>query len=236
MIHGITYTDDNMTISAAKCATSMIKNGIDQCGYSCFNDEFKRINEEIFSQSRGCGYWLWKPFIIFNKLKAVEENDIVVYSDAGIEWLNDISHLVNAMADEAILLFGNKWLHNNWCKGDVMYSINQNYCEGSKQVQASVIIVRNTQKARDFIKTWLCYCMMPGMIDDSPSKFPNHANFQEHRHDQAILTSLAIREGIKLHWWPASYNNGQFIYDKDGYESDNYPVLFNHHRKRNNQY
>lgn len=136
-----------------------------------------------------------------------------------------------------------------------------------KQAQASVIFFRVSDYSRKFVKEWLDWCLsgvrigaaitfgkdnaerrderatwseFRYLIDDSPSFFNNHPEFQEHRHDQAILTTLAYREGIKLHYWPAVYNKGgspEFVYEKlPEYAGDSYPVLFSHHRKRNHEW
>jgi len=134
-----------------------------------------------------------------------------------------------------VFLFGNNWRHVDWCKGDVLDAIQD--ATDERQVQASVIFIRKTAESMRFVKEWLLWCQMPGLIDDSPSKTPNYPTFQEHRHDQAILTCLQIKHGYRLHWWPASYSDGAFVYDKlPQYAGDDYPVLFNHHRKRNNEY
>jgi hypothetical protein len=241
MIHGITYTDENMTKSAALCVNSMRKNGVES--YFAYRpyliqDSFINFNSNIFKVgARGADcYWLFKPYIIYVELMALEENDILIYSDAGVEFINNVSHIIDRM-DEDIFFFGNNWNHVDWCKMDVIMAINRGDVSIlAKQIQASVIFFRNTQKVRDFVKEWLLYCQMPNFIDDSPSKLLNVFTFQEHRHDQAILTSLQIKHGYKLHWWPASYSDGQFTYDKiEQYQNDNYPVIFNHHRKRNDE-
>lgn len=168
--------------------------------------------------------------------------------------------------DQDIFLFGNNWEHAHWCKRDVIDEIvplnywmkhwperyrQKGYAlavteDGrvgwenfGKQVQASVIFFRVSDYTRKFVKEWLDWCLFEGgrLIDDSPSRTPNHPEFREHRHDQAILTTLAYREGIKLHYWPASYNDGAFSYEKlPEYASDDYPILFNHHRKRNHEW
>jgi hypothetical protein len=96
----------------------------------------------------------------------------------------------------------------------------------NKQVQASSIFFRVSQKTRDFIQEWYAWSIMPGMIDNTPIG-PQFPEFQEHRHDQAILTCLQIKYGIKLHWFPSTTNHHQHI------EGDNYPQIFAHHRKKN---
>lgn len=79
-----------------------------------------------------------------------------------------------------------------------------------KQAQASAIFMRVTSQTKAFVQEWLDWCLFDGgrLIDDSPSRTPNHVEFAENRYDQSILTSLQYREGVDLHWWPASYQGG----------------------------
>ena len=238
MIHHITYASENMMQSARLCSSSAIKHGADESRIFMpdsypENNSFNIFNWDILKSERGNGYWLWKPYFILLMLEGLQEDDIVVYSDAGVEFINDLSHI---QMDEDIFFFGNNYNHVEWCKADVIHNISYHYDNDKHQVQASVILFKNTQKVRDFVKEWLLWCQMPGFIDDSPSKLSNAATFKEHRHDQAILTCLQIKHGYKLHYWPASYNNGLFDYPRLPEYKDSYPILFNHHRKRNNEW
>lgn len=237
----ITFTDDNMTIAADICVASALKNNIQETkifGPKDIDAKFKKTNAVILDQPRGCGYWLWKPYIIDRELKKMKDGEYLIYCDAGVEIINNVNHIIDRMTSD-IWLFGNMWEHQHWCKGDVLYKAEGigvfNLGHNEKQVQASVIIIRNTSGARHFVAEWLKYCQVPGFIDDSPSKTPNHSEFREHRHDQAIITCLAYSCGVTLHWWPAMYNAGHFTYEKTGY-NDTYPVLFHHHRMRNNDF
>jgi hypothetical protein len=238
MIYGITYCDETMTKAADLCAESMYKNGVSIPFkvYPPLDESFYRSNKDILEQKRGAGYWLWKPHLIYDFLLAdyIDEGDYLIYSDAGVEFIGDVNHIISRM-DQDVFLFGNNWRHIDWCKGDVLDAIQ--VATDQRQVQASVIFIRKSPESVRFVKEWLLWCQMPGFIDDSPSVTPNAPTFQEHRHDQAILTCLQIKHGYRLHWWPASYSDGAFVYDKlPQYAGDDYPVLFNHHRKRNNEY
>lgn len=235
-MRGITYATSEFLNSAEVLCKTALKNG---CYSFVIHDQneidttFEIINDDIIKAKRGAGYWLWKPYIIYMALDLCEDNEILVYFDAGIEVVNNLNHIADRM-DQDVFLFGNQWKARHWTKGDI-YKVIGVEPDDSKQVQASVIFVRNTELARNFIKEWLLYCQFPGLIDDSPSKSPNDAEFMENRHDQAILHVLAVKYGIKRHWWPAMYNNGAFTYDKGDY-TDDYPALFHHHRKRNNEW
>ena len=236
----ITFSDNNMTQSAILSRDSAMKNGVHHSimfNEKCYDALFYSLNKEILNKERGAGYWLWKPYIIYNNLHRLSANDILIYTDAGVEIVNNVDHIIDRM-DSDVFLFGNNYRHLDWCKMDVMDTIypywRNSFDKESRQVQASAIFIRNTYFARLFIGQWLKYCQIDHFIDDSQSAAVNYPTFQEHRHDQAILTTLAYRHGVKLHWWPAHYNGGQFIYDKHPqFSEDNYPVIFHHHRRRN---
>lgn len=238
MTHLVTYSDLNMSIAASICAESGKRTGIDKAwkwtDAAIKQTEFYEQNKAILDHPRA-GYWLWKPFVILDTLQRIKDGDYLIYADAGVEFVNSIQHITDRMEGD-IWLFGNMYNHLHWCKADVFIPIlsNDYYNYQGKQCQASVIVIRKTRIAEQFINQWLEWCCIPGMIDDSPSKLPNHPEFQEHRHDQAILACCAIRDSIPLHWWPAMYNCGAFTYDHSGY-NDDYPILFHHHRCRNNE-
>jgi hypothetical protein len=236
MIHHITFTDENLTLSAGKCADSAKSHG---CHTSIIYEPedidktFALENKAILSQARGAGYWLWKPYFIEKTMRWSRQNSFVVYTDAGILFENDVLHLVTAM-DGDIMVFGNRWIHGEWCKMDVLHAMDCNKPEFimHEQVQASCIIVRNTDYAHQLVEFWLKACQEPGFIDDSPSIRPNVPGFREHRHDQAILTNVALFYDIPFHWWPAQYS----LRHRNRYPNDKYPVMFQHHRKRNNEW
>jgi hypothetical protein len=226
-----------MSIAAEKCSHSAMAYGCDETNIftpELIDDTFWAFNQEIFTQERGYGYWLWKPYFIYLNLLQMKEGDILFYTDAGVEFVNQVDKVLSHM-DGDIFLFGNNYNHEHWCKGDVTDAI-LGYRPDRNQVQASAMIFRVCDESKRLVKRWLAWCQMPDYIDDSPMETANNdIEFQEHRHDQAILTCVAFNHGIKLHWWPAMYNGGQFVYDKGTY-TDTYPVIFHHTRKRNDEW
>lgn len=271
-VHLVTFSDESMSRSADVCMASAETHGVYSVGYWPYDapvdhprrrnvkgfkqSTFYKQNEALLSQPRGLGYWAWKPYIIGKSMKSLIDGDILIYADAGIEFIDNVSHIIDRM-DQDIFLFGNNWEHAHWCKRDIIDEIMPNgrpYVDDDKrfdfklpsvpreffgkQCQASVIFFRVSDYTRAFVKEWLDWCLFEGgrLIDDSPSRTPNHPEFRENRHDQAILTTMAYREGIKLHWWASVYNKGgspEFIYERGDYPDEGYPVLFSHHRKRN---
>lgn len=236
MITHITFASDNMTISAKICSDSALKNGADHSILytpESFTDEFAQANHETLSQTRGAGYWLWKPWIIFDALIETQPGDFIIYTDAGLIINATINNLIAHM-DQDILLFGNTHPHSRWCKMDVLKAMNCNRADflNHEQVQASAIVIKKTPWSVKIISQWLRWAQTPGFIDDSPSIAQNTPQFIEHRHDQAILTNIALLNNIRMHWWAAQYNRG----NRTKY-ADNFPFpFFLHHRKRNDEY
>lgn len=234
MTYGITYCDASMSMSANRCIESMLLHNVQDakvCTQTDLPVDWVKANKALLSEPRGIGYWAWKAALIDIVLGSMQPNDILVYSDAGVEFINNINYVVEQTKD--VFFFGNMWEHRHWCKGDAIEAVIPGWDGDDRQIQASVLVFRKTAYSVALVKEWLALCCVKQLIDDSPSIAPNREGFREHRHDQAILTCLAIRDKIPLHWWPASYNDGAFSYPKNYYEQDNYPVLFNHHRKRN---
>ena len=261
-IHLVTFASPEYQRSAHLCRESAKRNGANNAETATFvelqHTDIYDQNKTLFDSPRGAGFWAWKPLLISRQMRSRRDGDILIYADAGIEFINNVNYIIDRM-DQDIFLFGNNWEHKFWCKRDVIdaimpldYILNHldrkflvadsgdvvttHWGNFGKQVQASVIFFRVSDYSRRFVKEWLDWCLFEGgrLIDDSPSRTPNHPEFREHRHDQAILTTLAYREGITLHYWPATYNDGAFNYEKlPEYAGDDYPILFHHHRRRN---
>lgn len=248
MIKLVTFTDDHMTISATKCVQSAMQHGAD--GYSVWtpNDlsaEFKETMADVLQHERGAGFYCWKPYIVHREMCRLQDGDVLVYCDAGNEWVGDMRRAITGM-DQDILFFSNGWRHADWCKMDCMNSIlpifNRPlgiYGANSdldlypwRQVQASTFFIRVTQDTRKFVQEWYAWSFLPGLIDNEPSKLPNVPTFQEHRWDQSILCCLQIKYGYRLHWFPTT--TAQHL--RSDFPNDKYQTLLLHHRKRNSEW
>lgn len=222
-IYAITAADERMTWSADVAMASARRHGATAT----------KIHEiDNPERTRGAGYWQWMASIVHDAIieAMYADIDFVVYMDAGVKVIRDLSLLTGRMrADDHVWVFGNEHNHVEWCKADVLHEMGWRGKDTDKQVQASVHIWRSTPEALRIANEWRTWCMDPHMIDDSPSERPNHPRFKEHRHPQAVLTNIAYKHGLRLHWWPTQY--GHFI--KHMYPVDTYPQIFEHHRMRN---
>ena len=187
------------------------------------NTDFYQTNRYILDQARGAGFWSWKPYIILETLKKLGPNDWVVYSDIGKPFRrNDQSRAGNAKignvldtpVDDGIAYAQNNqgftpgiWIphYGNtkvWAKRDCFVGMGCDYPEyhNSGHVQAGYSIWSNSEASRDFLKQWLKWCQVAAIITDDANIYgkPNFDEFRDHRHDQAIMTNLVIKNNIEL--------------------------------------
>jgi hypothetical protein len=78
-----------------------------------FDEDYRRRNNDILSRSRGAGYWIWKSYILWHELYVAREGDIIVYSDAGVNFTAHIDKILPFMPKQDVLMF--KQTHHNVC-------------------------------------------------------------------------------------------------------------------------
>jgi hypothetical protein len=166
---------------------------------------FYTAHRDILDAPRGAGYWLWKPFLILEKLTNVADGDFVIYCDCGgyrflravdplLEWADTLGD--GAMPGVSVPHFG---LNAKWTKRDCFVYMD---CDSERfwqhpQIQASYSVWKKTRATTDFVAEWLRYCCDPRIVTDAPNTcgLNNLPGFVEHRHDQSVLTNLVIASG-----------------------------------------
>jgi hypothetical protein len=193
-------------------------------------EEFVSENKTIMSQSRGAGYWMWKPFVIKKALEMINDNDILMYSDSGISFIRNTDELVNIMdnTSEKLLLFELDDIHPNkrWTKRDCFVFMDLDHEPYLSQIQllASYILMRKNDFVINFINEWLHYAKDYRVITDSANEcgLPNYPEFVDHRHDQSILSLLGRKYNIKNIPDVSQFGIGRMVTSQ----------VLNHHRNR----
>lgn len=194
--------------------------------------EFWKKNSYILSKPRGAGYWIWKPFIILETLNKLENEDIVMYSDAGVSVIEDLTPLFNIAANNLSkkMLFANGEHRNyTWTKKDCFVLMNcdtAEYWNGQHLTATTSLWVKN-QENIDFLKEYQKYLKDPRIVTDDFNMFgSNRPQFKDHRHDQSVLSLMSIKYKIELYRDPSQFGN-IFI---DKFTNSPYGQLTNHHR------
>jgi hypothetical protein len=171
--------------------------------------EFYKKNKRILDQPRGAGYWLWKPFVIKDALTTLaQKEDIVFYIDSGDVFYLEVDNVLfeNQLkiemnnVDQLFITYGNN--NAKWTKRDCFVYMNcdsKDYWQAS-QLEAGVSFWKNTDSSIKLLDEWLIYCMDERILTDIPNESgqDNFVYFQDHRHDQSILTNLVVKYNLKI--------------------------------------
>ena len=106
----VNYADRGFVKSQKLNSDSGLLHGFDRViNYTNKNidNDFYKNNSKILSQTKGAGYWLWKPYIILKTLNCVNENSIIFYCDSGAEFIKNMTPIFEQIqkANRGILIF-----------------------------------------------------------------------------------------------------------------------------------
>jgi hypothetical protein len=162
---------------------------------------FKKRHADVWGQSRGGGYWIWKPYIILKSLREALDNDIVCYIDGGCKLC--CTDAARARFGEYIGMVNNNWqgvLRMQLAHKESKYTNQRlfDFCreyfederesatalKESMQLVGGIMIIRKTPFAMKFFEK-----VMDILEKDDKliTDFYNRPG-EEHRHDQSLLS------------------------------------------------
>jgi len=209
----LTYGDRQFYLSKKHLIELAKKSELfDHCislGFNDLDSSFKKKYENILKQKRGGGYWIWKPQIIQSLINDINEDDVVIYCDAGAS-LNFTPTAVKRFNEYIELLksshFGNFRMYCEDGFVEKNYTIKEifNYFDittdsdiaNSLQLQAGHMIFQKNQHTNEYFQEFekiLTYDQ--NLISDIFNKSNQIDTFVENRHDQSIFSLLSKKLG-----------------------------------------
>lgn len=194
-------------------------NGFDEILFwkdtSFVNTEYYKNHSSIFKNIRGFGYYIWKPFIIYNELLKCDYGDYVVYSDCGkgngSSINKNISPLITWCENHnngllAGLYYPLSKSNSKWTKRDCFHLMecdSYEYIEHC-QVMGGRSVWKKTEFNMNLIVEWIKMCVDPRISTDYENTcgLQNYDDFIDHRHDQSIITNLVLKNKIKCFGTP----------------------------------
>tara|TARA_R100001163_G_C5067440_1_gene206555 strand:+ start:4123 stop:4932 length:810 start_codon:yes stop_codon:yes gene_type:complete len=169
---------------------------------SSIDSKFYIENKEILDEPLGCGYYLWKPYIIDQALSTIEENDYLVFCDSGSKFnFGTCENLKNFLDINEIALIKHPRPQYQVTKRDVYILMNldndKKYINYGQRV-SGFIAIKKTPKTVKLVKEWLNYCCDVRIIGDRPNVMgkPNHKGFVRNHHEQTVLSLLVKKHDI----------------------------------------
>lgn len=174
-------------------------------------EEFSTKYNDILSARKGGGYWIWKIDIIEQRLKELNDNDFLIYIDAGCtinpggkkrfqEYLEMLSN-----SDYGIISFDLGLAEKNWTTKEIFdyFELDlDSEITNSGQYHATVLIMKKNKHLLEYLSE------MKKILEKDRLLFTDYYNknqesfFKDNRHDQSI--SSIIRKKI-----------GSLVIDKD---------------------
>lgn len=206
--------------------------------------EFYQKNEKVLSQKRGAGLWLWKPYFFYRVLNQMQENEILLYTDAASYFIKNIFRLIRYFetTGQNIMGFDLPLQSDQWTKEETFILMNATKSERlANQISASFILIKKTKDTLNFAKEWLDHCCNIELMSEVIfyPHIKNSNNFISHRYDQSIFSILYIKHGFKSYRDPSQFGvlsweyilSNKVIYvPSQKYNSNEYSTLFYHTR------
>lgn len=186
-----------------------LKNSAPEYETTIYTQKFLKNHEDFWSHhkefiannSRGYGYWLWKPFVIQQVMKTMQNDEIIFYCDSDFILRKDRNFLEKLKKDvknNKIITSSTGEKEKSWNKKDTINRVGVTINEEDMQVQAGTLLIYVCDETRNLIDEWYSICCERDYhyIDDSASIEPNYVSFKEHRHDQSIFSLLLKKHNI----------------------------------------
>ena len=210
----ISYANDAMAYSLKRIGRQARRLGIfDEVILYTPADVPPYVRESrLFAAPRGAGYWCWKPAIIEDALSRFEDGTVVVYVDAGCtlrkspQWTEYLGH----MKDYDAICFQyaenqpqwKKWGADSskikyWTKKQTL-DFDKEYFDNPDvgelcQIMGGVLFLKGRDNS--LLKAWKELIFSHPELVEDPTKEElqdQYPGFAGHRHDQSLLTPLAV--------------------------------------------
>jgi hypothetical protein len=211
MIHFISYGNKNFNNSKKRIFGQAIQSGwfnsVTIYNPKILDKDFVKKFKDILNCNRGGGFWLWKPYIILKKLNEINENDILIYLDAGCvinphgkKRFNDYINLLT-QNNEYIISFQLPYIEDEWTIEEIFryFNINEeNMIRKTGQILSGIIIIKKNEQSINLIKKWYNTIFdNPLLFTDNYNRFQKN-NFKANRHDQSIFSILCKLNNVQI--------------------------------------
>jgi len=186
-------------VAIGKLEVSEPKNG------SHLDEEFRERNKLLLNYHRHPaltrhktptakkGYYVWKPYIFLQALDEAEDGDIVVWSDAGVSFLQDIRPiLAQYLRGSDVTGCRTVMMEADWSKRDAFLLTDMDFrsVAESSQIASSLIIARKTELSRELAKQWLINAEDPRVMteEDSVLGAPEYPHYHNNNDDQTAFS------------------------------------------------
>ena len=203
----VTYGDDSFTRSRTRLAREAasypgVFAHVLPLNRSSIDPAWAAANAALLAARRGGGFWVWKPHLLLRVLEEhMQYGDVLLYVDAGCTLVADPSPYLALAATHGLVLFRNVFPMWSWTKGFTFKAAGVDMADYGDigQVAAGIIALQKRPWVLALLREWeQLMTKDPRVVNDDNTSalVANHPSFNEHRHDQSVLSLLAVKYGI----------------------------------------
>jgi hypothetical protein len=163
----------------------------------------------ITTSKKGYGYYIWKPYFVKHTLGRMNDNDILVWVDAGctihpagkhrfLQYMDMVRRSMFGII--AFELNDTHLVEKTWTKMDTVEHFKMYHPRilETKQIMATVFMIRKCEQSMKLVDEWYQSTDHLFLYNDDPSKVPNDPSFKEHRSDQSVFSLLVKKYGADI--------------------------------------
>lgn len=168
-------------------------------------DFWEKHRDFILKNKKGFGFWVWKPYIIKKTMEFMNDGDILLYLDAGLDLdfrkKNIIKQKFKIVKEDKIIGTYVRKINGpekRWCKMDLIKHMDMldNKYLNTQQRQGGTNMFLVCEDTRNLVNEWYNIACKYQLLNNLPSTTKNLDCFREHRHDQSIFSLLTKKYNL----------------------------------------
>ena len=176
--------------------------------------DFLAKHSALMHYRRGFGFWCWKSYLIARELHGMADDDVLMYCDSQKAFIADPAPLFDLCRRQGrgVLLFHqlrDKRFNREWTKRDMFILMGcdePRYWDGPQVNSAMMVWTRQALALAEEAYEWNSNFHL--ISDEASTLGPDFPEFRDYRHDQSIISLLAIREGLETMPDPSQFGVG----------------------------
>jgi hypothetical protein len=171
-----------------------------------------------YGKMRSAHYWIWKPYIILETMKLCEDDDVILYMDAGMKVVNNLNPLfeiTKSNKDKSMVFTVSKTpellhYHSIYTKRDcfILMGLDSPFYWDTRCINASISTWMKTPENIVLLTEWQEYMKDPRIVteDGNTCGEPNLPGYKYHLHDQSVFSLLCTKYGREIYRDPSQYS------------------------------
>jgi hypothetical protein len=161
----------------------------------------KFSNLHSIEHGKGYGFMSWKPHLVYKEIQRMQEGDILIYSDIGIELNaageNRLQDYFDLAAVNGQLFFSMSNPNRIWTKMDPILLPNDRHYFRN-QIISGVFIALVCEESRRIFRRWNELALIDnGRLLHEHEAAPTQIRNPRHRHDQSLLSRAVFESQAK---------------------------------------